>query len=289
MRFGADVRVVAGAAATLEWREFDQDGEPTNTTGSAPTVTVTRLDGTTVSTGTATDATTHWTYALTGAQTGAQPDELTASWVVGGVTHTTTASVVGGQYCSLARARDNDTWFSGTNAPSNDRLLLARRVAEAEVEWVTERSFVARADRVSVESPGRWTLILPDWDLRSVRYVAHVDTGGTETEYTGAVRVDDAGLLYRVDGSSWPCTGTVVVEYEYGHRGVPGDLVEMFVRRWKWWASQASAKTFSRTETWSAGEGGGTIRFAATTARKTGDADVDAAYERWTQHRYGLT
>lgn len=71
MRRGSDVRVVAGAAATLTWGEFDQDGEPTNeTTGTAPTVTVTRLDGTTVSTGSATDATTHWSYDLTAAQIG---------------------------------------------------------------------------------------------------------------------------------------------------------------------------------------------------------------------------
>lgn len=279
---GADQRIVAGAAATLVWREFDQHGEPTVNGGTAPTVAVVRADGTAVSSGTATNATTYWSWALTAAQT-ERVDTLTVTWTIGTVDVTTTVAVVGGVVASIATARALEPEMPQI---ADEALYVARGAAEDELERITRRAWVSRANRVEIPSVERPTLVMPDWDLRSVRKVETIDTAGTATEYTGTVRVDSAGLLHRVDGTCWPCSGTVRVEYLH-HADLPHDLVAMFARRWRWWCNQAKSAVPGRALSFTL-EQGGAFRLAAPGEYTTGDVEVDGTYGRHTRREYGI-
>lgn len=264
-------RIVAGAAATLRWQPFDQNGEPVAASGTAPTVTVVGADGTAVSSGTATDAGDDWTYALTAAQT-ERVDTLTVTWTISGVDAVTTVAVIGGVYLTRAAAIALQPALDAVTAAD---WPLVRAIAERECERITLRSWVPRHHRETLAAYDRPALLLSYDLVTEVREVIET-TGGTATTYTSGVSADVAGLLRKDSGGYW-CADTVTVDYVHGTPIPPPDLLEAFAARCRYWANKSKSGIPGKAQTW-ATDGGMTFRIQTAGPDRTGDDDVDAVY-----------
>lgn len=247
MRADGRQRIVAGAAATLTWQPVDSDGEPADP-GAAVTVGVVRADGTellpplTATTGT---GAAERSVALTAAQT-AVLDWLTATWTVSGtVVATTVHEVVGGVYMTTARLRhDEPSLGDHAKYPPAD-LIAARDRSERAFESECFRAFVPRFKVATVDANG----LLPDTDIRSIRWVVNEETGAAVT-YT---YVTDTQIL-DLDSSV-----TVRVGYEYGWDAPPADLLEKFARVVRYSLNAARSGIPDRAMSFQPAEGGNVV------------------------------
>jgi hypothetical protein len=231
----ADQRVVAGAPATLSYQFVDESGDPAAPTG-AVSVTVTRSDGTTVTTGAATGTgTAPRTYALTGAQT-ALLDLLTVVWTDAGdgSTHTTQVDIAGGWWASVAAIRASDPTLSDVTRYTDATIERVRLETEEELDRVVG----ARVPRFEVErldGHGGSRLTLRCWPMRKVRW-ARIWTGTTATTLTSgdlaAIADTEIGVATRIDGACWPSGhANIEVGYEHGETRPTADLLRAFMTR----------------------------------------------------------
>lgn len=286
-----DQRIVIGAAATLEYVHVDATGEPA--APSTCTVGVTKADGTVVvSAGTATSAGTGTgvrTYSLA-ART--EPEQLKVTWTADSVGHVEYMDVVGGELWSVAYAASVDPSFA-SGQWSDATVKRGRTLAERECWDLTGRRFTPHYQRVrlSPRSDRSPTLVLPDWDIRSVREIVEVDTAGAVSyTWTAAdlltVVPSDAGVLL-LRGSTWPVGVELIVGYEHGADRPPPPIIEATLRRARYWLSRPTSTLPDRATTFDA-QSGGTYRLAFPDARSTGDLEVDAIYGRYRRQEIGV-
>lgn len=291
------IRVQKTAAATLA-RTFYVDETPTDCSG-AVAVAVTRLDGSSVASGTAshTGATGSGTYTYTlpgGPSSPAsatwQLDTLQVAWTgnIGGatVTLTDTVEVVGGFFFGLAEARSSDTAISDPVKYPTSALSAARTQVEQECEAICFRAFVPRFRRTTVNGTGRDTVVVPDQDLRALRAasISYI-TGGdlqtlTSTDLARTVPGPD-GTLTRQFGLPWPYgRGNVLVEYEYGLDMPAEELRQAAMKRLRSVLTAKSSGVPDRVSSYTTQEGA-TYRVTQPGRRSTGIPDIDAVYMRY--------
>lgn len=291
----ADEQILAGTAATITARFFDQDGDLAEPAG---TVTVGIVDeaGTTVvaaGTATTTGSTGVRTYTLAAAAT-AVPKVLVATWTNGTTTTTTRAEVVGGFYASVRQVRDSDAVLDDPRKYSAAQIVTARRAVEREFEDFCAVAFVPRYRRVRLDGSGRDELVLPDGELRSVRSVREYDTDGNYEAYTAAellaIPASRAGIAVRTDGDLFERgRSNVVVEYEHGYDRPPADVLEAFYLRVRDVLNRQNRGVPDRATTFTSDVGGTySLLVAGRGGSITGIPDVDVVLKRYSRRLPGI-
>lgn len=286
----ADQVVLQGVAATIEWRNVDQDG--TATEPGTVTVGVTRADGTVLlAAGTATTTVSGETglrrRALTAAQT-ADLDQLTATWTDAGdaSTHTTTIDIVGGHLFTITEARESDPEIADNFETAE--IIEARADVTEEVEWICDRAFTPRFARATVDGRGDRELWLPSGDggrsndLRTIEAVSIDGTALTAGELAELTLADDK-IVYAAEGDSWDFGArNIVVSWTYGLDRPYRHLKRALLHRLRHRLHENRSGIPSRATNFSSVEGG---TFALDTADiyKTGVPDVDAVYARYSK------
>lgn len=284
------IRVPRTAQQTLS-KKVRLDEALTDAGGSV-TVVGTRLDGTAVAaaTGTASDGAGPGAYEFVLPGGPASPasatwqlDILRITWTgsFGGATVTLEpdlVEVVGGHVFGVAEARD----VLGLTSPANltkypTTLLAARRVeVEQECERICHRAFVPRFARVALTGRGRYDLVLPDVDIRTVRAVT-----------VAGVAVDVAGLTWSAAGvvtrrgGVWPAGAQIFVEYEYGLDYPPEEIRSAQILRLRSKLGETTSAVPDRAVSYTVVEGA-VFRLSTPSGERTGVPTVDGVYERWT-------
>jgi hypothetical protein len=292
-------RIQQGSAGTLAaiWL---LDETPTDS--STPvTYAVVDATGASVDSGTATHAATGlYTFVLAG-----QPQlaALTITWsaTIGGAaaTQTTYAEIVGGFFFSLAEARGSDDTLADTTLYPLADLVAARLAVETECEFICDRAFLPRYDRMVLDGTGTDRLLLrlsdPDRsiaDVRTVRSVKMANTvDGTFTAFTAAelaaLTVTSDGMLVRTSGAIFTeQRANVVVEVEYGQDRPPADLVLAAKTRFRTLLNYNKSGIPDRASSFTVTDGG-TFRLDMPGPGKTGIPTVDAVYGRYSRRPTG--
>jgi hypothetical protein len=308
------IRVQRTAAATLT-RTFYLDETPTDCSG-AVSVAVTRLDGSSVTSGAASHTggtgSGQYTYTLPGGPTSPasatwQLDTLKVAWTggIGGatVTLTDTVEVVGGFYFGLAEARDVEPTIADPIKYTTAALAAGRIQVEQECDRITGRAFVPRFNRYTSAGVPDWQITVPHLDIRTVR-AASIGTTVLSGATLAAVRASSGGVLVRSDGSWWSVTGggyepgwtdwpwlvgaidaeAIVIEYEYGFDMPPEELRRKAMKRLRTVLMEGSSGIPDRAASYTTQEGG-TYRLTLPGRDSTGIPDVDAVYQRYAAPR----
>jgi len=287
------VRVLVTTEVTLT-HTFYVDEQPTDLTGSC-TVTLKRLDGTTVASGSGTKP-----PGTTGVYTFAVPEQatvdmLTLDWAGtlagAAVSVRDYVEVVGGFLFGLAEARAKHTSLANTTAyPST--LLAAKRIeVEQECERICRRAFVPRFARLALSGNDTDRLPLPanlamggGSEIRAVRAVTVNGTVWSAPEVT-ALGFTDFGVIKRPGGAIWPAgTGNIVVEWEHGWDYPPADLSEAAILRLRSRIAYTLSGIPDRAISFDIAEGG-TFRLSTPGKQRTGIPDVDGVYEKYTRQQ----
>lgn len=295
--------VVGSTAPTITARLLDGDGDEAS--GLTVTVDVARADGTSLHAGlTTTEGTDelagNYTATLVDADV-AQLDLLTATWKVGGaVKATTITEICGGFYFTPREIRVKHPTLTAQKV-DDAALKELRSEVESEFERITRAAFVPRYARVRVSTAGRhsfngddWSgnsryqLIVPHMQLRTVRTLRiYSDATNYTTLDTSILDVDESGVITRLDHGFWPYANGIVVEYEYGYDEPPRGIVTAGMLRLRELANQPTGAIPSRAQTFQVAEGG-TYRLATADADSTGNPDIDAALERYSNRGIAL-
>lgn len=289
----APFRVAKGQSETITVYIY-QDGVLADPDGSAVTVSIVNVAGTTLQSSTlATRRSTGiYDFSLTPTMT-ASLDLLTATWGfdVGGVAHSLNHiyEVVGAHLFTVQDARTfGDAALASAATYSTDSLRLARdRIAE-EFERITHRAFAQRFKRATLSGRNRSgdgrSLWVDDLDLVTVRTIEERAAGGTTwASATAAVIADtfvvDTGELVH-EGNTWPDgRQNLRIGYEYGLSQVPAPIrrAALLVLRAHVVPSDINNRTLSLTDDL------GVYRFAAAGERGAwyGIPDADAALDRY--------
>ncbi len=285
----ADQTVLARAAATIRWASVDQDGSPADP-GGAVTVDITNSAGTAVATGLSTTGGTptfEYTAALTAAQVGAQPEQLTATWKTGStVLATTVVDIAGGVYFTVAEARAHDPNLVDAAKYPSARISATRRVVERECELICGVAFVPRWRVVTVDGAGDRDLSLPVAMVRAVRS-AMVDGTALSAGELADLTVDGAArAVWQPDGHVWPHgRRNVVLGVEHGHTSPPPDLVEATLwRLYDLLQTPLRVRDLDRAMRMTVATGQ-VYDLSKPSALTTGLPAVDAVYARYSQVR----
>jgi hypothetical protein len=229
-------RIAQGRSATLT-HTFYSDGVAADPIPDSATYTITRADGTTLATGSATEAGTgKVTVTLTPAQT-ALLDTLTVTWTAtfGGQSQSFADKVeVAGEFLfSLAEARALAPLDDTVKYPTAALVAMRTTVEEAiELEYGT-----AVVPRYTLE-PRRMRdgMIVTRTPLRALRSLSYT-TAGVTTAYTSAQLAALTLEDWAITGAwGWGCrTSQVTVGYEYGLDTPPGRLRQAAVRLARQW------------------------------------------------------
>lgn len=286
------LRVLKTAKATLS-RTFYLDGVATATTG-APAVTVTRLDGTAVESGSATgpDGSNGYSYAFGGRDV---VDELIATWVatVSGdvVTVTDTLQIVGDFYWSLVEGRAVDSALSNVTTYPWATITDRRIEVEDECERICGQAFVPRFCREYVDGNATDRVILTYPWVRTIRAVSVQSRPGQAfVSYTAPELAEcvgsNAGVLRRPFKSMpWrPGYRNVLVEYEHGMDRPPPTIVRASKLRLKSMLLQPRAPAPDQAVP------SGTVVYLTPgkDTDRTGISEVDNAYLRVPSPRPGF-
>lgn len=286
------VRILVTTEVTLT-HTFYVDEVPTDL-AAACTVTLKRLDGTTITSGSATHPGPAGVYTFAVPEQ-ATVDMLTMDWsgtLAGAiVTVRDYVEVVGGFLFGLAEARaKHPSLADKTTYPPS--LLAAKRIeVEQECERICRRAFVPRFARIRLSGNDTDRLPLP-WSLqmgggsevRAVRAASISGTALSGTDLTG-IGFTEFGVLKRPGGAVWPSgTGNIVVEYEHGWDYPPPDLVEAAILRLRSRIAYTLSGIPDRAISFAVAEGG-TFRLSMPSKQQTGIPDVDGVYEKYTRQQ----
>lgn len=253
------------------------------------TVTVRRMDGTTV---TQADGNTAQHVGDPGsgmysyrpaAVADVDVHSLTWSGVFAGATVELVDFVdyVGGYTYGLAQMRER---YGGLSQYDDEALDDARTQAEAEAERICGLAFVPRFGWCSVYGAGTpWLpLVVAGQAPRQVTAVRAVSIAGTpmEPEALAGLVLSPYGALKRPGGAIWPLDTEVRVEFEHGLTVTPSDIPEPVMKRARYWLGVPKTGVPDRATSWTTNEGG-TYRFMMPGADHTGDPDADAVYSRY--------
>jgi hypothetical protein len=287
------IRVVKTAAATLT-RSIYVDETATDA-GGVVTVEVTRLDGTVVTSGTATDAagTGNYSFILPGGPTSPtsatwQLDHLNVAWTgsFGGATVTLTdrVEVVGGFLFGLAEARSSDASLADQGRYSTQTLADKRVEVEQECERICGWAFVPRFNRVVLRGDGSDVITLPHQKIRRLRAVTTRVIAGEAYTAVAALTdlaVTEGGIITRYDGGVFPYgTGSTIVEYEHGWDYPPEDLKEAAMYRLRSRLNMTRSGIPDRASFYSTADGA-SYRLTLPGPDSTGIPEVDAIYQSY--------
>lgn len=284
----ANQRILAGAAATLTFRNLDADGVAVDASG-ALTVGVTRGDGTVlIAAGTATThgATGIYTITVTGAQT-ATLDLFTATWTEAAAgAHQTLHEIVGGYLFSIADVRAFTTLQDTVKYP-NAAVIVARAEVEDELEQMRSAAFVPRYARLVLDGPGERSIVTGLSWIRSLRTAKTLSTTGSTTITTftatqlGACQVTEDGRITRGDGNVFEYgVGNIIVEIEHGFTDWGSDLKQAALTRLRERLNQPLSGIPDRATTYTSVDGD-SYRLGAEDAMSTGNPWVDSVYNRY--------
>lgn len=278
------IRVLRTAQQTLK-RKIYADETLTDPI-APPTVEVTRLDGTVLHSGTATDEPGDGTFsfALPGGPTFPasvtwQLDTLRVTWTgtIGGAVLTLPpdyVEVVGGFLFGLAEVRAKRPPLDATKYPAEE--LAARRIeAEQDCEKICRTAMVPRFIRRQLTGNGRRDLLVPDQNPRVLRAVT---VNGTAVGLSGAT-LNESGVLTRV-GAVWPAGAPVIVEYEHGLDYPPERIRSMAMVHLRQMLNETNSGVPSNAISFTV-QDGGVYRLATPGKDRTGIPEVDAVYERY--------
>jgi hypothetical protein len=284
------IRILVTTEVTLT-HTFYVDETPTDASG-AVTVIVKRLDGTTVTSGSATHPGPSGVYTFPIPEQ-AQVDTLTVDWsgtLAGAVVSVRDrVEVVGGFLFGLAEARTAHPGLANTTEFPSTLLARKRIEVEQECERICRRAFVPRFNRVTLSGNDQDRLPIPNVDGRGseLRTVRAVSVGGVawSAPDVAAVGVTDFGVIKRPGGALWPAgTGNIIVEYEHGFDLPPSELSEAAILRLRSRIAMPSSGVPDRAVSFTVTEGG-TFRLSMPSKERTGIPDVDAVYERHTRQQ----
>jgi hypothetical protein len=270
----ADSRILVAAPADITATFYD--GGETAVDPGTVTVTITRADGTAVTTAAATTGSgaAARTYTLA-AQT--RLDHLTAVWTgsAGGRQVTTRHEIVGGFYADLAELRTLDSLSNVTKYPTAT-LNRARWQAESRFEDATGVAWVPRHDR-QVSFGDRTTQLMLRWPRP--RSLIAVSIDGTAATDLTLFSLYETGLIERTSGVTWPrgytSSGNVIVEYTHGYDRPPEDLRLAFLTYVRYLILDTTSRIPDRASSYSTDFG----TFQLVTAgfnRPTGLPEIDA-------------
>lgn len=226
------IRIVRGSPATLSATFYvDETGTELD---DVPDVTVTRVGGSQVATGTATAAGGGtYTYTLP-PQTALAV--LSASWTGErdgqAVSVDTFAEVVGSEYFSISELRNSDSVLQNTSKYPTSKLISTRLAVESEFEGICGRSFVPRYAREVLYGSGTGTLWLSYPEPLRMISCAVGDDDWSDKELTAADY--NLRILTLPYGTAWPRGSKIVIEYEYGKPEVPVRIKEAALKRAKY-------------------------------------------------------
>ncbi len=282
-------RILRSAQVTLSQR-FTVDEVPTDATGPV-TVDVKRLDGTTVTSGTATHPGELGLYTFAPP---AQPlvDIQTVDWTgtFGGVPIVIRdiAEIVGGFVFDLGTAR---TRYKLPVAKYSVAHLSTRRTqVEQECEAICfgiaggrlpspRAAWVPRFARVTVSGRGTRELLAPHLMVRTIRAVQVAGIAWSQLDVS-AVTVSSSGVLTRLFNSPWPVGAqNITLEYEYGMDLPPTEISEAAMYRLRSLLSAADTIIDERAISYNIADGG-VYRLSTPSAKRTGVPSIDAVYER---------
>lgn len=227
---GTPVHILQATPATLS-AQFESGGAAVDP--GTVTVTITRRDGTALTTDGATTGTTTGPrlFALTAAQTAAL-DELTAVWsgTVSGaaVTLTTRAEIVGDLLFTVAAARafGKASLADGTKYPEAAIIAARSRILD-DFARITGVAFVPRSKRVTLSGDGTDTLRAPDLYLREIvaidqRFYGQAGWTALSADDLAAFVVAPGGVIQRTDGGYfWQGRNNYRITYTYGYDRAP--------------------------------------------------------------------
>jgi len=272
------VRVLQTTRQTVS-HTFLPDGVGTDAAGTV-TVDVKRLDGTVVTSGTATVGTPGdgiYTFDLPAS---AVLDAWTVDWTgsFGGASVTVRdyAEHVGGFLFGIAEARNMKPTLPVAVHSNAD--IVEKRI---EVEQIAERiagvAFVPRFERVVLSGRGTNQLVVPRIALRALRAVriAGVDWDAPDV---AAVAVSPSGVLTRTSGAAWPLGWeNIIVEYEHGLDMPPEEIRTAGKIHLRNRLTLADTAIPYRAISFTIADGG-VYRMSAPSKDRTGIPEVDAAY-----------
>lgn len=284
----AERRFPQHTAGTLSWQNYDDDGGPAEPAGTV-TVTIADATGTAIVTDGATAGTGSdpRTYAFTAANA-ASLGTWTVTWTDDGdgSTHTQTVEIVGGDapfLFSIPEARARTDRVASTSKWPTSRLEAARLELTEELEWITDRSFCLRSHRLTVDGSGERGLYLPHNDLVEVTAVTVAGTAFSAAQLA-ALLVDEDNWVYRPEGSVWTYgRRNVVITYTFGVAAPPQQLKGAAIHRLADMVNRTQSNLPDRA-THLTNEHG-TIQLARAGTYRTGNAEVDAVYQRFSKRR----
>ena len=282
----ADQTVLARTAATLSWESVDQDGARV-TPGGAVTVDVSRSDGTSIVTALATTGSNPYTAALTAAQVGSSPDQLTATWKTGATTLASTViDVAAGSFFTVEKLRSSDPLLVDAARYPNATIARVRRVVERECELICGVSFVPRWKLVLIDGRGESQLTVPVALPRTVRTASVAGVALTAPELADLTIDGPSRAVWRPDGVVWPYgRRNVLLGIEHGYASPPPDLVEACLwRAFDLLQTPLRSRDLDRALRMTV-QSGTTYDLSKPTALTTGLPAVDAVYARYSETR----
>lgn len=278
------VRILRTARQTLT-HVFSVDEVATDLTGDC-TVTLKRLDGTTVATATAAHpGVGTYTYAV---PEQANLDSLTLDWagtLAGApVSVRDFVEIVGGFLFSLSEARAAHSGLTSTTTYPPATLAARRIEVEQECERICRQAFVPRFARETLSGNNSTRLAAGHTMLRSVRAVTVAGVAWAAPD-AAAVGVSDHGILTRPAGALWPAgVGNIVIEYEHGWDHPPEEIRQAAILRLRSRIGQTTSSVPDRATNFTIAEGG-TYRLSMPGKDQTGVPEVDGPYQRYTRAR----
>lgn len=226
-------RIVRGAlGGSISHQFIDSDGaaaDPTAVGGGTVTVSVTRSDGTTVTTSAVTGTGTQPRSVTIGLAEVAEVDWLTAVWSIDGTdVAADVVEVVGGVLMSQSDAAGIDKTLAAA-AVDADRFKQARLATEDTLTAELYRSPFERFYTERLRGTGTCRLQVSWPDVIGVKW-AKIWTGTTSTSLTAselaAIPATPGRVLERTDGQVWPSTADIELGYRFGMLQLPTDLRE---------------------------------------------------------------
>lgn len=277
-------RILRGSPATVTMTFYN--GSTAVNADTPPTVTVTKADGTILTSGSASGPVSN-VYSFTiPAQTNLNFLTITWTGTVSSQTVTVTsyAEIVGGFLFSLAELRNFDTQMNPVKF-SDARLIEERLSVESEFEEITGRSFTPKFYREAYAEVMDGYIVLQKPEVYAITKLTVDGVDRLSWVSSNYIRFDVSdpralvvmpealGILYALQ---------VTIEYEYGLKQVPRKIRDAGLKRAKVNLLGQNSAIDERATTLSTPEFGTmTLATPGRSGFQTGIPDIDVILSRW--------
>jgi len=279
-------RVLRNTAATARITFYDGDG-PAEADG-AVTVTVTKGDGSTLLSTSATNEVEVGEYSVV-IPPQATLNFLTLTWsgTFSGtaITVESNVEIVGGFFFSIAELRAYDKALQNTDRFTDEDLMEARREVETEFEDICGRAFVARYFREEAMAPDPEASLLwtekPEVHNLITITVDTVDHSDWDV-YFKRDKYSPRALVVCTGAQSIFSAEDITMEYEYGMKNVPIPIRQKALKRAKQTLIGQNSTVDERATTMLIPDVG-TVNLATPGLRgsETGVPDIDVVLSRY--------